>query len=284
MSVLEGLKKIIPPSDLYHYTTQTGLSGILSDDMLWASKIHYLNDSTEFNLALCLAEEVLHKKLGADTLQKDKIKCLINNIKTIEKLNVCVASLSTRRDQLSQWRAYSGSTGGFAVWLNSESLKQQAEQQGFYLVKCIYSEEEQKTLIAALIDECLAEDFNVVPGYTDSSGRMFVALATGGDFAKKLAIIAPALKNISFEEESEWRLVSRTGINVQELSFRTGVSTLTPYYKFKLGEKSSYLKGITVGPTPNLELAANAAQMLLAKYNAGRYCTAYKTEIPFRNW
>ena len=63
MSVLEELKINSPPVELYHYTTQDGLIGIFDSNLLWASKIHYLNDSTEFELALTLAKDVLTEKL-----------------------------------------------------------------------------------------------------------------------------------------------------------------------------------------------------------------------------
>jgi hypothetical protein len=37
-----------PPDIIYHYTTQTGLLGIIENKELWATKIIYMNDSTEF--------------------------------------------------------------------------------------------------------------------------------------------------------------------------------------------------------------------------------------------
>ncbi len=41
-----------PPSGvLYHYTTQSGILGILSNKEIWASKIYYLNDSKEYEHA-----------------------------------------------------------------------------------------------------------------------------------------------------------------------------------------------------------------------------------------
>jgi hypothetical protein len=44
-----------PAEILYHYTSQDGLIGMLNEKTIWASKIHYLNDSKEFALALELA-------------------------------------------------------------------------------------------------------------------------------------------------------------------------------------------------------------------------------------
>jgi hypothetical protein len=271
MSVLEKLKNNQLPVELYHYTSQRGLLGIFNTDSLWASKIHYLNDSTEFGLALNLAKQVLNERLESevDSRNREKIQCLQDNIPTIQKVNICVISLSQKRDLLSQWRAYGGSVGGFSIGFKSSNLLNHAVQQGFYLVKCVYEEDRQKHLISELIDECLAEDFNTVPAkvYPDIPRAVF-ALHTGGEFTKKLASIAPIIKHHSFREEDEWRLVSEKGINSSSLSFRPGVSMLTPYFDFKLGEKPDYLGSITVGPNPHPDLVKDAIEMLLSKYGS----------------
>jgi hypothetical protein len=57
------------PAVLYHYTDQAGLIGITTTDtelgtaQLWATKIQYMNDATEFGLAISIARESLRKKL-----------------------------------------------------------------------------------------------------------------------------------------------------------------------------------------------------------------------------
>jgi hypothetical protein len=51
------------PDILYHYTDQFGLIGIVNTSELWATKIHYMNDSTEFSLALGMAKDFLKEKL-----------------------------------------------------------------------------------------------------------------------------------------------------------------------------------------------------------------------------
>jgi hypothetical protein len=75
--------------------------------------------------------------------------------------------------------------------------------------------------------------------------RTIVVLKTGGDFTENLARLAPIIKNKAFQEEKEWRLVSTRGINNERLSFRTGRSMLTPYFKFSLGSETTAL------PAPN---------------------------------
>jgi hypothetical protein len=111
-----------------------------------------------------------------------------------------------------------------------------------------------------------------------------VVHATGGDFTKNLAMIAPVMKSRSFEEESEWRLVSEGGINASSLEFRPGFSNLAPHFSLVLGAKDAYLNSITVGPTPSPDLAIDAAKMLVAKYGVSQTTEMFGTDIPFRNW
>jgi hypothetical protein len=47
-TTFEKVQKRDPPNVLYHYTDQTGLLGILTSGELHATKVQYMNDSTEF--------------------------------------------------------------------------------------------------------------------------------------------------------------------------------------------------------------------------------------------
>jgi hypothetical protein len=52
------------PEVLYHYTGQAGLLSIINTAELWATKIQYMNDATEFNLALSIARQILDERIG----------------------------------------------------------------------------------------------------------------------------------------------------------------------------------------------------------------------------
>lgn len=275
------------PEVLYHYTTQSGLLSILENDCIRATKIQYLNDSSEYQLALELSDKVLKERLKSehDEKQLEKIKCLINNVYTIGQLNICVFSLSEERDLLSQWRAYGGDAAGYSIGFRASYIAAKAKEQNFVLAKCVYNEDEQKILITRLIDETLKQDFNTIPGYCDPKRpRTLVILHTGGDFTDQLAMIAPVIKHKTFNEEKEWRLISVKAINVRNMCFRPGLSMLTPYYNFALGaNKDQYLDRVIIGPGPHMNLAEIATQSLLAYWDVA-HVEVYRTEIPYRNW
>ena len=52
MSALIDGQNTRPASFLYHYTSQRGLLGILENKKIWATNIHYLNDSAELYHAI----------------------------------------------------------------------------------------------------------------------------------------------------------------------------------------------------------------------------------------
>ena len=73
------------PPILYHYTSQTGLIGMLNTKTIWASKIHYLNDSKEFALALKLARRELTKRIRAATskVERSRLELLRDTIRGV---------------------------------------------------------------------------------------------------------------------------------------------------------------------------------------------------------
>ena len=138
------------PEDLYHYTDGGGLLGILDNCTLWATHAAYLNDAEETVYGL---ENVVRelKRLGREfsippELNDNEIwppvaqnavirwltlKVIIALVQTLAKDRVSflqgyagpfVTCLSEQRDQLSQWRGYSGE-GGYAIRFDAEALR-----------------------------------------------------------------------------------------------------------------------------------------------------------------
>jgi Protein of unknown function (DUF2971) len=284
------------PEILCHYTSQTGLKGMLNEKTIWASKIHYLNDSKEFALALKLARDEVTERINA---APSKVGCshlelLQDTIYTIEGVNTCVCCFSKRGDALSQWRGYGGGDAGFSVGFTREWFMRVKETLGLSLIRCIYDPERQQRLIQDTIDEFFATNADKEPDYWDrnrgyvdpGTPRTFVALPhAGNDFATRLAQIAPRVKHKSFKDEIEWRLVAT--VSACELHHRAGRSMLIPYYKIPIGDDDKFdsIRKIFVGPTPHPVLSvasvkslAKAAGLVINPDNIET------TSIPFRNW
>jgi len=285
---LEDLKNQAPPEKLYHYTSQEGVIGILSKKEFWASKIHYMNDSREYALALDLAKQDLTQRIGKESSKKERerIEVLREEINSIELVNICVCSFSVDGNKLSQWRGYTSGGAGFSIGFSSEELSLIAEKYEFEFFPCVYDEDVQRALVGELIEDLLATDFNTIPGYVDRSRpRTMRVLPMGGDFAKRLARLAPLLKDSSFKDEEEWRLVS-SYINHKKLKHRPGSSMIIPYFPFQLERDGMFscIKEIIIGPTPHPDLSKYSISTLLGASEVSESPKVRASKIPFRHW
>jgi hypothetical protein len=113
------------PEVLYHYRGQDGLLSIIDTAELWATKIQYMNDATEFNIALSMARQILDHMIG-ETLVLTPVKAhvqLRDSLAGIEAINIFAACFCENGDLLSQWRGYAASGGGSAIGFDSRVLK-----------------------------------------------------------------------------------------------------------------------------------------------------------------
>lgn len=254
-----------PSTTLYHYTSAAGLLGIVESRSLWASGIHYLNDTSEYTHASSVVRDYVTKSLLAepDHQWRDYYHEILNSRSMFTDAMVFVASLSEAGDKLSQWRAYCPSGAGFSVGFDPDLIHQLAWKQDYQLFKCEYDLTEQ----SAICEHFISAGCNKArehEGKEKLSGRM-----SGGiwqEFLKPLMSIAPALKNPSFVEEQEWRLV-RGPFDAPDrgVRFRPGKYAVIPYREFALVNSESSplsIEELIIGPNPDPEQAENAVRYL----------------------
>lgn len=281
-------KQCIVPRRLYHYTDQAGFLGIIGGNELWATKIQYLNDNREFNLAVDIAGEILREKLNKTSNDRiaQTIQDIVTRISKIGKINICVCSFSENMDLLSQWRGYSKGMAGYCLGFKSERLADIAEQEFFALRRCIYDPDEQRIEIDNALDKLIEKhkmDEERNGGYKSGKGldSIFTPFIRDVDFT--LSMIFPLIKDASFKEEAEWRLISQGHVSYDDLHFRTGNSSIVPFAKIQLGDSlSGCITDVIVGHTPNKELAIASTRDFL--HAQGLIAPVNSTSIPFRNW
>lgn len=277
-----------PPSILYHYTRQQGLLGIIGNKEIWASHTQYLNDEREFRHALDLVKKELSEMKKEAATFGPAGKCLASMqaalSSRIEGINVCVCSFSERGDVLSQWRAYGGGASGFAIGFSGQFLREMSKEYG-WLVPVIYDEREQRSLVRTLLQDVLEE--NLISSDQESP------LLGGGNLIAYLNRYAPILKHKSFEEEREWRIITKPIMCMDaHFGYRPGGSMLIPYFRLPLStEKSLGIQEVIVGPTPHPDQSRQSVRGLLMKHDIhawGRLqqpaVTVRCSEVPYRNW
>jgi len=217
--------------------------------------------------------------------------------------NVFVSSFSENGDSLSQWRAYSESSGGYSIGFRPEYLCVVGErflssrpdrfiQGSDTLVRCIYYDEEQekslkdeiKKLVTAYIEEASsAPKLPVEEGIQGFRTPAALAIKHFSKLGKQSAIT----KDNGFREEAEWRLafLLQQGSTVTGIEFRPGSSMPVPYLKVPLRLEDQVIEiwKVIVGPCPHPSEAVRSVQMLLES-EGFRDVEVVPSKIPFRNW
>ena len=267
---------------LFHYTSAAGLLGILKDRGIWATDIRYLNDSREYFYALEVLREAIEIRKGSA-----KPKYLIALLEMLEdrlsqehSTEIFISSFTENPDQLSQWRAYCAPHGGFAVGFSSKRLVP-ATTGACWMVRCQYDEGEQRELAETLIDLVI----DPVEAELRSDNREQIFKDAYRRFTRLLHLLAPAMKDPSFAEEQEWRLVI-PGDSIQvSPRFRISRSMLIPYHLHPLASQDEPLpiEKVIVGPTPHERLAVRATEILFSE-NRLNAANVVASAIPFRSW
>jgi hypothetical protein len=282
MGAIENLLADKPTRPIYHYTTNDGFLGIIQTKALWASKLHYLNDSTEFAYANGLIRKALQHRL--DTTEgtwKEFCGKALESIPSIENVHIFVVCFSEEGDLLSQWRGYCSGGVGYSISLEADQLQRSMERQNFRLVRCVYEQRVQD----AIVDDLIQSAGDLIAGTSPE----FAAQRLVG----RIPEVAPALKHPKFAEEREWRLVSKAPVSITsaQVRFRPGRWNLIPYYLFGLCEDLESLRvaHVYVGPNPHMELARGAAHgcMWNARVKSLDGSVAFDiraSAVPYRGW
>jgi hypothetical protein len=112
---------------IYHYTSDTGLQGIIESGKLWFSDIFGLNDPTELRHGLKVAIDVLKSKIDdarpeiatfASQLERFDVDA---GVEAAGHFFICC--FSGDADDLGQWRAYAHDGRGYALGFKTAALE-----------------------------------------------------------------------------------------------------------------------------------------------------------------
>lgn len=282
-NILEEVLSKEPAGLLYHYTRQSGLLGIIKNAEIWATHTQYLNDFREYkhDVDLVRRQIEVHQDFGDSSL-KHILKCMGDALDGIASINVCVCSFSEAPDSLSQWRAYGANSSGYSIGFVGDFISSIAKREGWHLAPCIYDPKEQAELAYALVNKVIEENRAL-----EKAGDKDGDIELGGNLGPYLNRYAPILKDQSFCEEREWRIISRPLMCTREnFDFREGNSMLIPYYKVGLGEKPKDIgiREVVVGPTPHPETSYMSTCSFLAKHSLNKKVHVSISTVPYRSW
>lgn len=153
---------------------------------------------------------------------------------------VFVTSLSAAKNELSQWRAYGGGTGSFALGFNVTSMLAaigKNTETRFNLYKCIYDEARSQSLCQQFVDRLLeafrAQRAASKPGANDYQKMMDLI----HEAVRLFDTLAPLIKHPDFIAEAEWRLVSDpVDLKKRPIRLREGKTGIVPYVELTIAK------------------------------------------------
>lgn len=285
---------LIPDGPLYHYTTGENLINIINSGELWATQASCLNDMTE----LVYSAEQLHRRVkarmaGPHNVAIDPLLARLNAALAVpdaELSPVFVACFSERRDDISQWRAYSGGEGGYAVQFDPKLLREAGilptlsghSEPQILLVRVEYDPANHATMFDDIL-KWTEQYFLGLQGAKAAPSIDEWADEFSRYWLEHLAFYAPCIKNPAFQNEREWRLIYYLRPDDPiKMKFRQRQSMMSRHIPLRL-RKPLPITGVLVGPCrhPRLSQVAASDLLLTGGYDPN-VVRVEITEVPYR--
>jgi hypothetical protein len=308
------------PGTLWHYTSHAGFQGIISSKKIWASEFRFLNDRQEFfhtkELAVKLIDEE-PESTGEAFPARDTLRSAVNIVfnsgyLNAERLRIMVASFSEEGDLLSQWRGYADNSRGVSIGFDLRGLRPPSEvRTTVTFAPCLYSQTDKSALLKTVFghyrdrlqdwwDSIVKNARKESHAGTNPNPEFIrqVIAAHQKELDATIAYchanlqfdflrIAPLLKDESFCEEKEWRLVLPWEYiflpRRDTIEFRPTRDTLVPYIAYPLNmpgqEGPVFCKDVILGPGCHPS-AAIGVNLFLQKQEIS--VLARPSQIPYR--
>ena len=277
-----------PPAQLYHYTDYNGANGIIESKTLWLTKLAYLNDTSELQLAITLFQQAANavSKDIKDADKREFVQEAAHQIESFQNTNICVGSFCEDGDLLSQWRSYSNGGKGVALEFNAQQIKQSSIDGIMNLWRCLYKNEEHQAIIRDLL-VLLVRSYDIITEFKSNQNWNQTRKDLIGYFNTTFLRVAPVIKNGYFHEEKEWRLITTPQSCDRENYFaRISNNRVSQHFRFDFStanDNHSYmLNGVVIGPSNEPRLVSDAFGVLLRR-NSYKPNHIKFSQIPYRH-
>lgn len=287
-SIVKSLYAEAPTKLLYHYTSLRGLQGMVDSRTLWVSEVRYLNDAEELRHINRWLQHEISAHLHDTSTNAHRRECLAQfSVWLPSRLQdgpmLFVGSFTENGNLLSQWRGYCPHGKGVSIGFGPTKIVVQAERASYLLGRCVYDSERKRTLAQDILQAVMTRADELGPRSRAHPSNSYYHVFQ--EVEPDLLRIAALLKDHSFHEELEWRVVSPVCNDYAEapISFRDGKSMLIPYMEFPLARSdrgSLLIDHVFMGPTPDMNLAMHSLTRYFSR--AGIHHQISNCQIPYR--
>lgn len=256
------------PRELYHYTTDAGLYGIMQSGRLRVSDVFTMNDPSEIQHGYDIFFEQAQMPLvGVSDAQDfaDFMRGVISFQKHVvdgplSALDYFCTSFSTHgADDLSQWRSYGANGRGYCIVFDGSKLNQAFQKFGDPGLQQVYAISYDPEELSELYDEILKRlhelwvRFSAVPESEGGDGELWRRLRTRFASALHESIIrlGAYYKHPAYASEREYRFGLRVnaGGSVGKCRTEPRADRIARFYEFDWASLSKKaLTKVFVGP------------------------------------
>jgi hypothetical protein len=262
---------------LWHYTTGTSLLAILNSNRLYATQVSCLNDSTEVRYGTSLLREAFVSLQAEESLQENERNLLAEIVRNTTQTAVMpinaaskwfVTCFSQQRDDLSQWRAYSGGENGFAIGFTAGGFFRLGARHN--IVRLNYNGDLHRSLAIRIARATLRFFGEGLAKRSDADAQQWPQEFLA-EWDMTLSYLTPMVKDPAFRTEYEYRIMYELTLedlpNVVFIQKSNLISRHLPLgFTSEFGEPPSVklpIKEILVGPSRHKEISAVSVHTLL---------------------
>lgn len=272
---------------IYHYTSSSGLEGILKSKTLWLTRWDFLNDPSEY----LYIHDIIEKSLHDLPLDKN-FKRIIRERNQYKKdsklekrpfgntLGVYIGSFSREADSLALWQGYTKSTrtDGYCIGFDYHRIFEE-QKLDLIVAPVIYFEKEQKGIIGRILLHLYKIYLSITenPNLSHETTRVVRQL-----FDESLVYLSVLFKHHAYQHEQELRVVytqrSAYPYPQPEQKIRNSNGLFIPFIELPFEQKR--VQSVTASPTldPQLAVAGLNALKKSLDYNF----LSQASQIPYR--
>jgi hypothetical protein len=275
---------------IWHYTSGDALLGIVETGTLYATQVSCLNDSTEIRYSEKLLRDAFMNIRTDDTEEKVLLERIIKT-NTVEEPAAStnlgsawfVTCFSKEKDDLSQWRAYSGGENGYAIAFLASGFF----ARGSFVARVNYETEQHKQVAQNVANATMSFFKEGLSGrVSDRPATLAPGLLAADDIAaaseawtteflgvweERIGRLAPTVKDPAFRAENEYRIVHELQVHeMVHLRFRQKQALMSrhlplifPPPNYATQSKLLPIMEVMVGPSRHKEISRVSVETLL---------------------
>ncbi|RYH00230.1 MAG: DUF2971 domain-containing protein [Alphaproteobacteria bacterium] len=265
------------PTELSHYTTLSGLEGIVRLKRLWASNASFLNDKAELTHALDASKKAI-KLLSSEKAMRawgPAIETAFDELKRGLQAQSYVACFCSDDDNLSQWRGYGGTVQGICLTFEQSALTRRLKKDAANLQHVVYTKLSTPQKLRDALEAELRDiaELEEVLGASNEEEQQ-------ADILARISRLLPKFKHLGFKDEREWRYVVQKNIPPNDMKFRVLQNKIVPYIEIGVSETKLPIHSIRIGPGVDQELTARSVETFIIAHGYDIEVTL--SEVPFR--